>query len=348
MGKSKKKHDRPRVLVMGGGLSDLLARAGGESVYMGSSDSRAAEAASHDNIHALVLTGGSDVDPSLYGAQRHKMTQSPYHSRDEAEIRALHAAFKRGIPILGICRGSQMINVAFGGTLHQHIPDVGAHRWHLGHDHRVNLKKGSRIAKAMGALQPWVVSIHHQAVDRPARGFRVSAKSMDGLAEAVESLPNSGLPWIIGTQFHPEISTNAHEQRLFGTLVREAARVAGLPTPRPFTLPRPKPAPYKAPEPKRWTSSTPTILGADGMSSSVGATIATQSQYGKMNWFCFRCGLEFDFRADHVDHMYALHEVDLVPFMTAGVLDDYIDEVAKTTAEMLAIEERWLSGNVNA
>lgn len=331
----KKKSSRPRVLVMGGGLTEQLAKAGAESVYIANSDKRAAEAVSHDNIHALVLTGGSDVSPQLYGAKRDKHTQSAYHKRDEAEVRALHAAFKRGIPIFGICRGNQMINVAFGGTLHQHIPNVGAHRWHQGHDHRVNLKKGTRIAKAMRELQPWVVSIHHQAVDKVAPGFRVAAKAMDGIVEAIESVPGSGLPWIVATQFHPEIGTNLEEQRLFKALVDEAARVGGLPKPVPFELPKPKP--YKWEAKPTWTAPN---LPAK-------AVVVQQERiigHGNERWFCFRCGIEFDLRSDYVDHMYMLHDVDMIPLMTSTQLDKYIDEVEAQGDELLQIEERWLAG----
>lgn len=324
-----KKKQRPRVLVMGGGLVEQLEKAGAESVYIGSSDKNAIEAAGHDNIHALILTGGVDVSPSLYGQKPHRLTQSPWKQRDEVEIRALNAAYHRGIPVLGICRGSQLINVAFGGTLHQHIRDVGAHKFHLGHDHRVDLVRGSRLREILGVEAPWVVSIHHQAVNRVAKGFRVAAKSRDGIIEAIETRPGSGLPWIIGTQFHPEIETSPVEQGLFNALVRESARMFKMPEPTPIRH-RSKPAPaLPVPTAKALPALFPNYTG--------------ESPIDGPGWVCFRCSITFDSRTDHVDHMFFLHDVDLVPLMPLDAVLRYIDEAAGTEDEARAIEERWLA-----
>jgi GMP synthase-like glutamine amidotransferase len=262
----------------------------------------------------------------------------------------VHEAFKRGIPIFGICRGSQLINVAFGGTLIQHIPSAGAHRWHLGHDHRVDLLKGTKILKAMKDLQPWVVSIHHQAVDKVAPGFVVGARSRDGIIEAIESHPKSGLPWIVATQFHPEIQTSRDEQSLFTEFVREAARVADLPEPKPFELPKAKPWVPAA----KWNGTTTkwnTVVPGGKITPATSAIVVHQERIiddpGKAieRWFCFRCGIEFDVRADQVDHMYLMHDVDLVPLMTSTQFDRYVDEITDD-AEYQALEERWLNSRV--
>lgn len=347
---SKKKHTRPNIVVMGGGLRDQLARAGAESVYVMNTDPKAAEEVSRENVHALVLTGGSDVAPELYGATRHSQTQSSHHARDEAEIRAVHAAFKRGIPIFGICRGSQLINVAFGGTLHQHITDksVGAHKWHLGHDHRVKLKQRSRIRQAMGVKEPWVVSIHHQAVDKIADGFIAGAHAHDGIIESIESKRNAGLPWIVATQFHPEIQTRRAEQKLFDEFVREAAKFSGLPTPVPFEPPAPAPIKYSTPTYSQggWTTPTWTKPETPSMSPKSAKKAAEIIVAGGkvMDWTCFRCAMKFDLRSDHIDHMYTLHDIDLIPLLTELALDQYLDEIGATADEETLVQERWLQG----
>ncbi|HLR46586.1 MAG TPA: gamma-glutamyl-gamma-aminobutyrate hydrolase family protein, partial [Deinococcales bacterium] len=137
--------------------------------------------------------------------------------RDAFELALYRAARARGLPVLGICRGEQVINVAEGGTLHQHIDrsvsaldhsqDAGDGEPH----HAVQLEADSVLAEAYGAEIITVNSYHHQAVDRPGTGLRVTARSSDGLAEAVEGTEGA---WLLGVQWHPEMSFRRHEEHL--------------------------------------------------------------------------------------------------------------------------------------
>lgn len=289
---SKRKSTKPRILVLGGGVPKQLREAGAEQVSLWYDDQKAVEAAKHKNIHAIILTGGSDIQPRIYGQEPHKATQRPSYRRDLIELQVLQAAQTRGIPVLGICRGAQLINAAFGGTLHQHLGDLKqAHSYHLGHDHRVKVVRGSRLLKTLKNNTPWVVSIHHQAVDKVAPGFRVVARGTDGIIEAIESKEG----YILGVQFHPEIATNKMMQRVFDDLAVAAAEVAGLPAPV-------KPAPVvQVAAPVRVVSPDRQLVPFDDR---------------LITWQCFRCGLEFDDRVDHVDHMFFLHGIDLLDNMT--------------------------------
>lgn len=300
--KSKQQdNSRPRVLVLGGGIS-AIEDAGGMVIHMSYTDPRAAEAVQSPSIHALVLTGGSDISPSIYGQPRHPRTQSPFPQRDLVELKTLEAAFNRGIPVLGICRGSQLINAAFGGTLHQHIPDLpNAHKFHNGHDHRVLVERNTKLHKALRESETWVVSLHHQAVDKVAPGFVVSARSKDGIVEAIETAADSK-HWVVGVQFHPEIGTTAVMQRLFNRFAEEAARRAGLPPVKPRPMPRRVQPKAVQPVTVRRVAKQPT---APRLSRGVVVT-----------WQCFRCGITFDDRIDHIDHMWFLHHIDLLENMS--------------------------------
>ena len=155
----------------------------------------------------LVLTGGRDIDPARYGATRHHETDEPNQQRDELEFALLDIALHADLPVLAICRGHQLLNVALGGGLHQHIEgdahraladDASSSRWH-----EVALVPGTRLARWLDAEQVRVNSRHHQAVtaETLAEGLRVCGTSDDGLIEAVESEHHS---WVIGVQWHPE------------------------------------------------------------------------------------------------------------------------------------------------
>jgi gamma-glutamyl-gamma-aminobutyrate hydrolase PuuD len=161
-----------------------------------------------DGLDALVLPGGSDVEPSRYGAQPLAGTQPPDRLRDEVESGLLAAAVGRGVPVLGICRGAQLLNVVRGGTLHQHLPDVVGHGNHMrrphtmeGCTHEVVIDPGSRLAALVGAGARTVTSHHHQGIDRLGEGLAVTARAPDGVAEAIE-LDGPGL--CVGVQWHPE------------------------------------------------------------------------------------------------------------------------------------------------
>jgi putative glutamine amidotransferase len=178
-----------------------------------------------DLVNGLVLVGGADIDPASYGAAYDPATVDPVPERDAFEIALVRRAFERGIPVLGICRGMQLLNVACGGTLHQHLPERFGHHDHLrargsfdGADHDVRLVPGSLAARAAGEELHGTKSHHHQGVDRVGDGLVVTGEAtIDGLPEALE-LP--GEAFALGVQWHPEADERS---RVIGALV-EAAR----------------------------------------------------------------------------------------------------------------------------
>ena len=170
-----------------------------------------------DGLDGLIISGGKDVDPARYGQAPHAETDEPRPDRDAWEDALLTAAIDRGLPFLGICRGAQLLNVSLGGTLHQHLPDVvGSSRYNLGSgnfaDNHVEVDAGSTVASLMGDT---IVgkSYHHQAIDRVAEGLVVTARSDDGVVQAVE-LPT--VPFGVAVQWHPE---QDEDIRLFAGLV---------------------------------------------------------------------------------------------------------------------------------
>jgi putative glutamine amidotransferase len=160
-----------------------------------------------DLLDALLLAGGADLAPSSYGAIRHDQTIAAGGGRDAFELALVRGAVARDLPFLGVCRGMQVLNVARGGTLHQHVPDLVGHEDHrriIGAfgDHDVRLKPGSLAARAAGGELVATKSHHHQAVDRIGDGLLVTGWSAaDDLPEAIE-LP--GLRFALGVQWHPE------------------------------------------------------------------------------------------------------------------------------------------------
>ena len=185
-----------------------------------------------DVVSGLVLVGGGDICPSRYSAQPHASCYGIDAVRDATELAILDTAMKRRLPILAICRGMQLINVAMGGTLHQHLPDVVGetvtHRVVRGAaelcavDHEVRLEPGSIIANVCGAPRIPIASTHHQAVDKLGSGVRATAWAEDGVVEAIHV---DGHPQIIAVQWHPELTAakDPRQQSLFDWLVREAA-----------------------------------------------------------------------------------------------------------------------------
>ena len=176
-----------------------------------------------DGLDGLIITGGKDVDPARYGEDAHPTTDEPRLDRDAWEDALLTAAIDRGMPFLGICRGAQVLNVALGGTLHQHLPEVvGSTRYNLGGGtfavNEVSVTPDSKTGGMLGSSVS-VKSYHHQAIDRLADGLVVSAVSDDGIIQAVE-LP--GVPFGVAVQWHPEEDA-AEDARLFEGLV-DAAR----------------------------------------------------------------------------------------------------------------------------
>jgi putative glutamine amidotransferase len=181
-----------------------------------------------DPLDALLLAGGVDVGPSTYGAEPHPATDAPNELRDAFELALARRALEREIPMLGVCRGMQVMNVAAGGTLLQHVPDVVGHEKHrtvLGSftDHAVRLEPGSLAARAAGEEVHVTKSHHHQAVDAVAEGFVVTGWSEeDELPEAIER-PGGPDGFALGVQWHPEADETS---RLIAALV-DHARAAG-------------------------------------------------------------------------------------------------------------------------
>jgi putative glutamine amidotransferase len=183
-----------------------------------------------DGVDGLVLTGGEDLDPSWYGAKPSPLLSPPSRDRDLFELALFAVARQRGLPILGICRGIQLINVGMGGTLFQDLPTerpgVVNHRPdgpRNSRSHQVRLEPGSRAAKALGATTITVNSSHHQAIKDLAPGLLATGWTDDTLIEAAEAEPDA--PWLLAVQWHPEEmhrDRQAPEHGLFAALVREA------------------------------------------------------------------------------------------------------------------------------
>jgi putative glutamine amidotransferase len=179
-----------------------------------------------DLLDGLMLAGGADIDPSSYGAQPHPETLDTVPERDRFEIALVRAAIERDLPVLGICRGMQLINVAYGGTLLQHLPERFGHHEHLrvagtfdGADHDVELAEGSLAAGAAGETHHATKSHHHQGVDRLGEGLQISGSSaMDGLPEAIERPDRR---FVLGVQWHPEADETS---KVVGALVAEAEK----------------------------------------------------------------------------------------------------------------------------
>jgi putative glutamine amidotransferase len=178
-----------------------------------------------DRIDGLMLAGGADVDPAAYGAEPDPHTVGTDPRRDAFEIALVRRALERDLPLLAICRGMQVMNVACGGTLHQHLPELLGHEHHrrvsgsfVGSDHHVRLLAGSLAARAAGEQRHATKSHHHQGIDRVGDGLRVTGwAEMDDLPEAIEA-PHSR--FALGVQWHPEADETS---RVIAALVEEAA-----------------------------------------------------------------------------------------------------------------------------
>lgn len=177
-----------------------------------------------DRVDALMLTGGADIEPSRYGQEPHPASSGWVPERDEFELALVACAIERDLPTLCICRGLQVLNVARGGTLIQHLPDVVEHEHHcrnngtfVGNEHDVRLEPGSLAARAVGAELTPTKSHHHQAIDVLGEDLVVSGHATcDELPEAVE-LP--GHAFVLGVQWHPEADVSS---RIIDSLVAHA------------------------------------------------------------------------------------------------------------------------------
>jgi putative glutamine amidotransferase len=181
-----------------------------------------------DLIDGLVLAGGSDIDPATYGAERHPETSGVCRPRDDFELALARRALERDMPLLGICRGMEVMNIACGGTLYQHLPEEVGHENHrhspgVFADHEVELDSGSLAARAAGEERHAIKSHHHQGVERLGEGLEVTGRSQDD--DAIEAIERPDRRFALGVLWHPEQDETS---RVIGALVEEArAKVAG-------------------------------------------------------------------------------------------------------------------------
>jgi len=220
-----------------------VRRAGAEPVLVppGTADDPLDAAVVLDRLDGVVLAGGGDVDPERYGGAGHETVYALRPERDRDELAVVGELLRRRLPTLAICRGLQVLNVALGGTLVVHLPDVvpGPDAGGVLHrlepeevrgratpvPHDVEVEPGSALARTLGTDRVTPMSWHHQAVDRPGDGLRVVARARDGVVEAVELADH---PEVVAVQWHPELSAavDPSQQALFDDLARRAAERA--------------------------------------------------------------------------------------------------------------------------
>jgi gamma-glutamyl-gamma-aminobutyrate hydrolase PuuD len=193
-------------------------RAGGRSLLIPPSENGLEETLAA--VDGLLFSGGSDLDPELYDQEPHDETYGVVPERDRAELALLSAALERDMPVLAVCRGSQVLNVARGGDLVQHLPDVVGDEKHKHtpgtfSDHDVVIERGTHLADVLGDRAP-VKSHHHQGFGRVGDGLRIAARADDGTIEAVE---DPARRFAVGVLWHPEAG---EDQKLFEELVRAA------------------------------------------------------------------------------------------------------------------------------
>jgi putative glutamine amidotransferase len=206
-----------------------IARAGGRPLLLAPTPADLADPAELlDLLDGVLITGGADLDPAAYGAEPHPESEPTSADRDAFELLLVRHAAERDLPCLGICRGMQVVNVAHGGTLEQHLPDRLADDIHRGDggefaDHVVEAEPGSLAALAAGATRVEVKSYHHQGVATVGDGLRVTARAEgDGTVEAIEA---ASCRFMLGVLWHPE---EDEADRLIGAFVAECRASAAL------------------------------------------------------------------------------------------------------------------------
>jgi putative glutamine amidotransferase len=197
-----------------------IERAGGRPLVIPPSDGAIEETLSV--LDGILFSGGSDLDPALYDADAHPETQGVHEARDRAEMALLTAALERDMPVLAVCRGSQVLNVARGGDLVQHLPEVLGHEEHKHtpgqySDHDVTLESDTRVGEILGDRAP-VKSHHHQGFGRIGEGLREAGYAEDGTVEALE---DPSKRFAVGVLWHPE---EGEDMALFEALVEQAAQ----------------------------------------------------------------------------------------------------------------------------
>lgn len=214
--------------IFRGNYGSAVRRGGGIPVFLAWKPKHAAFWAKH--LDGFLFTGGGDLDPKYFGQVRHPECGAPNGARDEFELALAKAVVETGKPILGICRGEQVLNVALGGTLIQDIPSQrpeAAGENHRDNDHRYAPDHPARILpdtflqNLLGCDELLTNSIHHQAVDTPAPGLRVCAVSPKGIVEGIEAADGR---FLLGLQWHPEALAAGDErmQRPFNALIKES------------------------------------------------------------------------------------------------------------------------------
>jgi putative glutamine amidotransferase len=223
--------DLPAILLSRR-YTDMVAAAGGLPVLLPPTRGVAGVLG---RLDGLILSGGGDVDPARYGAVRSDATGPANPARDEAELALARQALAARLPLLGICRGLQVINVALGGTLHQHLPDLVGHDGHspevAGYGtHKVSVAAGSQLSAVLGRTDAAVPTHHHQAIDQLGTGLVATAWTDDGVIEAVEfaatEAGSAAGRFMLAVQWHPEAGDNLS---LFTSLI-EAARQRSSPS----------------------------------------------------------------------------------------------------------------------
>jgi putative glutamine amidotransferase len=210
------------------GYATAVQRAGGIALLLPPDGRPDAAEEILGHVDALLLAGGADMDPATYGAERHPETNNTRPERDAFEVTLTRLALEREIPVLGVCRGMHLLNVALGGTLIQHLPDALGHNEHrhtpgaFG-DHDVRLRPGSLAARAIGSERTAVKSHHHQGLDRLGDG--VVATGWAEPDEVVEAIEIEGRPYALGVLWHPE---EDERSRVIGSLVAAAEETAGV------------------------------------------------------------------------------------------------------------------------
>jgi gamma-glutamyl-gamma-aminobutyrate hydrolase PuuD len=178
-----------------------------------------------DSVQGLVLTGGTDVDPALYGAEALPETDAPDRERDDYELALLRSALSSDLPVLAICRGQQLFNVGQGGTLIQHLPDLERHQKKSGGVPVHDVALQGRMAEVFGAPRTGVNSRHHQAVDRLGDGLVVTARDSNSATGVIEGFVYPASRFAMGVQWHPEdMADDARQVRLFAAFADSCAR----------------------------------------------------------------------------------------------------------------------------
>lgn len=206
-------------VVSGGRLyADAVQRAGGLPVVIPPTNDLELIRATVERCDGMVLLGGGDVSPAKYGQEENARLFGVNEFFDTFEIAAVQHAVSLDLPVLAICRGHQILNVAMGGSLIQHLENFEVHRDTM---HEVNLVPGSLVAEAMGTTTPITHSLHHQAIDVVAPSLTVVGHYSDGTIEAVQ---HTSATWVIGVQWHPEDTAekDVANQNLFNALVHRA------------------------------------------------------------------------------------------------------------------------------